>query len=1068
MSSINDHYNKYVNDYGLVCVPITHIGYSEKTKKKETIFAKEWNKYTLDKSKSNINSGLKLKGVSMLTGEINNVIVLDIDNVESANEFLNNIGMTVDDLLQLNTPICKTRKGYHIYFKYYKKLNKSVIELKVDNKTYKVDLLSNGKLVILPPTSYEINGKPFVYEWIKSIDTYSPIDIPKNLRKFIVNCQPKIVTKSPRHFVGETFEEIIKNSPINLQLPKIPQSKDTEIENIVMNLNTARAEDYTMWLNLCICLKNIGYLEDNPNKYWSILDKFSKKCPKKYDYDNNRDKYWDNIKVGQHDQPLSYGSLWGWLKEDNPDVFKELCVSTKNIPEFEFDSILQNILESEFYITDINNIRMKSKGYKFNANPNSRCLCEQTSDYFELYTMNSDINGVKNIILRCNYCSGRLILFYLDHKLCEELGNVINYNIIYAFKFKNKLYLKTVTSNVTINMSNLEIITNDNVDYIHNLCPLKLHTNLGNIFQNINELINDWELSRPDSDTILITSNTEFKPQLSIQYPDDSKRVKLWGEFTDAKGKTKKVFIKKKDTNFVLDSVNDTIMKFWTNEVKFPTEVLDFNVKSSYDADKLTDLGIVEKMDSLELLDNIIITPGDDLYWFNMNSKTWILTNKDKIGNPLIKRFKEKCKDELSDADIKYIESSAGASNIMRKLVSDIDRIIIDSRKIKLFDNNPYLIPFDNCVYDLALDCVRNITKYDYITETTGYSLRPRDQIQQEDFDFINDVYRKILPDPDDREFFLRLVGSCIPKLSNEKIFVILTDLAKGYNGKSTIMKAVMYVFGELGKKGDASLIYESNMQESINAHSQGYLSYKNKRLIYIDETSQNKRLAVGRIKNLTSGSDNQFSARRIHSAVVEVFEWTGTIFTACNSGDFSTFKTTDSAFLSRLRVIPFKSEFVSNIAEDDYENNVFRIDNSVTEKLRRYREAHFYMILDAYKRYKQHGLAAETESSKLYKNALMCTGDSLYGAVNEYLDSFTRFVEGSFVTRKELVNNFMTKYEQFSREKETNIQDSIEKYMQFKGVTFHKVFKAGGRKKKHVYENIELLMIKREDLDEE
>lgn len=1040
MNTLNEIYSNYVQERNLVCIPIKYIGYSNN--KKETKFVKNWNKFTLADSNKYVNDTSKFKGIALLTGKINNFIVIDIDNIDNANLYLNKIGYSVDQLLKLDTPICKTRKGYHIYFNYTDSLSKSIIELKdCSNNSYKIDLLSNGKLSIIPPTEYTIENSKIKYNWINSIDNTNIIDIPKKIKKYIIKNNYK--------------SDIPKN------ITNINTSENSEIYNLIYKIinsyDIQRASNYEDWLKVCFCLKNIS--EKESIDLWSIFDSFSRKAMNKYDSDNNF-KIWENTNINNK---IGYGSLWYWLKEDNLNEYNNLK-KTDTIPIFDFDNIFCDILINEFDINSITNIIPKGTGWSFNA-VNSRCLCDSTSNYFELYNIPNE-TFINNIFMKCSYCTGKKLLLYVDSNAINKLENVLDISIKYALKLKSFLYIYSVDNQfINLDLYNLEITSgNGDITYIHSDKPLKIYQNLSNLFPTITECINDWELTRLSETELLISSDFDQKPRISIYFPDDQKRISINGEIT-INNKTKKVNIKKKDSKFILDIVSDTIINYLIKELEFPSSLLDHYSRTDDSIGKFTDLAIIEKMDELKLLDNIIITSGEDLYWFMERTKTWILTNKDKISNPLIKKYRDICKDNLTNKDIKYIESTSGASNIMRKLVSDINRITLDKYKIDKFDNNPYLIPFDNYTYDLKKHILRPIELTDYITETTGYAIRPRENIPKEEFDFIESIYNKILPDPEDREFFLRLVGSCISKTSNEKIFVILTDQLKGNNGKSTIMKGIMYALGELSKKGDPSLIYESHA-ESVNGHQQGYIAYKNKRLIFIDETSSTKQLATGRVKNLTSGADNKFSARRIHSSVIETFEWTGSIFICCNKGDFSTFKCKDSALLNRMRVVPFKSEFRFDIDEDIPEQNIYKIDNTVTEKFKLYREAHLYVLIDAYKKYEELGLVDETKYSKMYKNALMCDSDSLYGNINDFLNNYTEIKEHSVVPRKELVNGFIMRYEQFNREKKDNIEDAIDKYMVFNKIKFYNKVKINGTKRRNIYVGVELLMQKKEEVD--
>ncbi|MEK7566883.1 MAG: bifunctional DNA primase/polymerase, partial [Patescibacteria group bacterium] len=94
---------------------------------------KEWNKIT-----SSIYNNEK--NFAVLTGKINDIIVIDLDNKDP--EFIaykwlrDNLG----DIYTLNTLITNTiNKGYHIFFKYTTKIKN------INNKEFNIDILSDSR-----------------------------------------------------------------------------------------------------------------------------------------------------------------------------------------------------------------------------------------------------------------------------------------------------------------------------------------------------------------------------------------------------------------------------------------------------------------------------------------------------------------------------------------------------------------------------------------------------------------------------------------------------------------------------------------------------------------------------------------------------------------------------------------------------------------------------------------------------------------------------------------------------------------------------------------------------------
>ncbi len=121
--------------------------------------------------------------IALLTGKINNIIVIDIDNNDNGitlwNELINKYG-------NINTPTVNSISGLHLYFKYDPEI-KSSIKLKINNKKYGIDIRSDKNLITVPPSVSNINNKK--YKWIISLEDTSIKTIPKWLKKFILNHQ---------------------------------------------------------------------------------------------------------------------------------------------------------------------------------------------------------------------------------------------------------------------------------------------------------------------------------------------------------------------------------------------------------------------------------------------------------------------------------------------------------------------------------------------------------------------------------------------------------------------------------------------------------------------------------------------------------------------------------------------------------------------------------------------------------------------------------------------------------------------------------------------------------------
>lgn len=152
----------YYDQFGFVTIPLIP---NEKRP-----YIKEWQK--LKKSKK-IRIG---DNIGVLTGKVSNIIVVDIDSdgMKTWKKWIKQYG-------GIETPITKTGDGLHIFFKYDKDI-KNKIKIEVDGKKVGIDVYTDGKQVVMPPSVHP-NGKK--YKWLKSPEKYEIIKLPDWLKLFI-------------------------------------------------------------------------------------------------------------------------------------------------------------------------------------------------------------------------------------------------------------------------------------------------------------------------------------------------------------------------------------------------------------------------------------------------------------------------------------------------------------------------------------------------------------------------------------------------------------------------------------------------------------------------------------------------------------------------------------------------------------------------------------------------------------------------------------------------------------------------------------------------------------------
>jgi putative DNA primase/helicase len=114
--------------------------------------------------------------IAIVCGEVSNIIVLDIDNIE--HKFMEEIKPYMKGL---NTPQSKSNKGYHIFFRYDPAFEKK--EQYKENGVNIFDVQTNKTLITLPPSLHK-NGTT-IYKWIRDPFTTPVADMPKEIKEII-------------------------------------------------------------------------------------------------------------------------------------------------------------------------------------------------------------------------------------------------------------------------------------------------------------------------------------------------------------------------------------------------------------------------------------------------------------------------------------------------------------------------------------------------------------------------------------------------------------------------------------------------------------------------------------------------------------------------------------------------------------------------------------------------------------------------------------------------------------------------------------------------------------------
>lgn len=225
-----------------------------------------------------------------------------------------------------DTPIVKTPTGgYHIYFKYEKerfhKQGTNLINIKIKEddkwvlKKAKIDARSDNGYVLGPGSIHPDVHKRYTWMEGHSLEDFEPHPMPEYLEKALAG-ETNIVLVSESEFKSESRD--IKKHVKTAEL--IDDDRDQAVpldllRQIVMGLSPTRADSRDDWMKVlfaihtCTAGSNAGLV---------LAIEFSQQSSKFKGEDDVQSM------MTQGRGSIKVGSLWFFLKQDNPDLFNAL------------------------------------------------------------------------------------------------------------------------------------------------------------------------------------------------------------------------------------------------------------------------------------------------------------------------------------------------------------------------------------------------------------------------------------------------------------------------------------------------------------------------------------------------------------------------------------------------------------------------------------------------------------------------------------------------------------------------------------------------------------------------
>lgn len=301
--------------------------------KKDFQFPSEWQKIT----KSNIVR--QSSGFVMRTGSDVGIFGIDIDDPELPHN------QELMDLMAECNMIQKTKNGFHYVYKWDPRIKQAT------SKELKLDTRANGGCLFVAPSIAKAPDGSIVaqYEWRRMPDEDDEIcSVPEEVIEYLKKFGDLYIV-AERIQCEEAKAECIEDT--SSEPAEVEADGDVNVLLKVMDgLSIKRYDNYDSWLKIGIICHN----ENLPITFWDA-------CSQKSDhYEAGAcGRKWLSFKDGR-ERRLTQGTLWKWLKEDNPTLFYSLQETRDKAWEF-IELLNHNDVAEYFYTCNSDNYLYNEK-----------------------------------------------------------------------------------------------------------------------------------------------------------------------------------------------------------------------------------------------------------------------------------------------------------------------------------------------------------------------------------------------------------------------------------------------------------------------------------------------------------------------------------------------------------------------------------------------------------------------------------------------------------------------------------------------------------------------------------
>jgi P4 family phage/plasmid primase-like protien len=315
-----------------------------------------------------------------------------------------------------------------------------------------------------------------------------------------------------------------------------------------------------------------------------------------------------------------------------------------------------------------------------------------------------------------------------------------------------------------------------------------------------------------------------------------------------------------------------------------------------------------EEIDSATTLRKAISTEMRDIYRRKVE-KMFVLQSQHETDSNTAKVLKLKS-DKILDICLRLAKT-----NDKKNIMQEARDLFYDETFLEKLDTNPYLLCFNNGVFDFKEKCFRRGYPEDCVSKTTNIDYKHYDVVRDARIiSEIHDFMNKLFPVKQLCKYMWDHLASVLIGVSKSQTFNMY--IGEGSNGKSVLITLMTKILGRY--KGDVPLSLVTNARTKVGGTCSELVELKGIRYAVMQEPEKGDKMNEGILKQLTSGIDD-IKARAPYMPESITFTpqfklvLCANVFLEVKSQDFGTWR--------RIRVVDFLAWFTDKIDETDKEH---------------------------------------------------------------------------------------------------------------------------------------------------